>query len=238
MALRSIADEQGVGPESNFALAAKPLSAEDAATVAIRDAIVSGRLVPGQRLPQAELAGELGVSRIPLRDALRRLEGDLVAIDGRRGCWVTALEASEIEELYEIRILLESQCAFLAVTRLSDQEAQYLAGLSEQMDQEQIGGHLAYQARRDFYSEFYAHANRPKMKELILQIRDNVGRYHVLRDVVHSAEAHEELRLHILARNPDGAAEAVVAHLEETRDDLLATMVPEESPGVLDVAKS
>ena len=55
-----------MSPASNLTWSAKPLSAEEAATVAIRDAILSGRLVPGQRLAQAELAAQLGISRIPL----------------------------------------------------------------------------------------------------------------------------------------------------------------------------
>ena len=217
-----------MSPVSNLTWSAKPLSAEEAATTAIRDAILSGRLVPGQRLAQAELAAQLGISRIPLRDALRRLDGDLVTIDGRRGCWVTSLEVDEIEELYEIRIVLESRCVSLAVAGLSDQEALHLFGLSEEMDLMQSDAHSGYTTRRAFYAELYSHANRPRMRGLILQLRDNVGRYHVLKDVRHSVDAHEQLRRHIMDRNPDGAAEVVVAHLEETRDDLLATMTQDE----------
>jgi DNA-binding GntR family transcriptional regulator len=63
-----------------------PRSAEEAVTDALRQAIREGVLAPGQRLAQADLAEQLGVSRIPLRDALRRLEAEaLVHIDGRRG---------------------------------------------------------------------------------------------------------------------------------------------------------
>ena len=68
---------------------------------------------------------------------------------------------------------------------------------------------------------------------MILQLRDNVGRYHVLKDVRHSVDAHKQLRCHIMDRNPDGAAEVVVAHLEEARDDLLATMDQGDDVAVL-----
>ena len=227
-----------MSPVPDLTWSAEPLSAEEAATASIRDAILSGRLVPGQRLAQAELAAQLGVSRIPLRDALRRLDGDLVTIDGRRGCWVTSLGIGEIKEIYEIRIALESRCATLAVTGLSDQEARHLFGLSEQMDRTQSGSPLVYRARRAFYAELYSHANRPRMRGLILQLRDNVGRYHVLKDVRHSVDAHEQLRSHIMDRNPGGAAEVVVAHLEETRDDLLATMVQDEHLAALATEES
>ncbi len=227
-----------MSPVSNLTWSAKPLSAEEAATTAIRDAILSGRLVPGQRLAQAELAAQLGVSRIPLRDALRRLDGDLVTIDGRRGCWVTSLGIGEIEEIYEIRIVLESLCASLAVAGLSDEEAQYLFGLSEQMDLTHSDAHSGSGTRRAFYAELYSYANRPRMRGLILQLRDNVGRYHVLKDVRHSVDAHKQLRCHIMDRNPDGAAEVVVAHLEEARDDLLATMDQGDDVAVLATEES
>ena len=227
-----------MSPVSNLTWSAKPLSAEEAATTAIRDAILSGRLVPGQRLAQAELAAQLGVSRIPLRDALRRLDGDLVTIDGRRGCWVTSLGIGEIEEIYEIRIVLESRCASLAVAGLSDEEAQYLFGLSEQMDLMQSDAHSGSGTRRGFYAELYSYATRPRMRGLILQLRDNVGRYHVLKDVRHSVDAHKQLRCHIMDRNPDGAAEVVVAHLEEARDDLLATMDQGDDVAVLATKES
>ena len=227
-----------MSPVSNLTWPAKPLSAEEAATAAIRDAILSGRLVPGQRLAQAELAAHLGVSRIPLRDALRRLDGDLVTIDGRRGCWVTSLGIGEIEEIYEIRIVLESRCASLAVAGLSDQEAQYLSGLSEQMALTHSDAHSGHSTRRAFYAELYSYANRARMRGVILQLRDNVGRYHVLKDVRHSVDAHEQLRCHIMDRNPDGAAEVVVAHLEEARDDLLATMDQGDDVAVLATEES
>ena len=211
---------------SGLRLSAKPLTAEDATTDAIRDAILSGHLGPGQRLNQAELAAQLGVSRIPLRDALRRLDGDLVTIDGRRGCWVNSLGPSEIQEIYEMRIMLESRCVWLAVDGLGDQEARHLCGFSQEMDATLPDAPSGSHSRRLFYAELYAHADRARMSRLILQLRDNVGRYHVLRDVKHSIDAHGKLRQRIMARDPEGAAEVVVAHLEEARDDLLATMVP------------
>ena len=207
-----------------FSVTTKAMSAEDAATISIRNAILSGSLVPGQRLAQAEMATQLGVSRIPLRDALRRLDGDLVTIDGRRGCWVSSLDANEIAEIYEIRIALESRCVRLAVANLTEDDARYLCGLAEDMDLQHPEVLSGYETRRTFYAELYSYAGRPRMTKLILQLRDNVGRYHVLQNVQHSVDAHGELRRQIMERDPEGAAEVVLAHLVEARDDLLATM--------------
>jgi DNA-binding GntR family transcriptional regulator len=72
------------------------------------------------------------------------------------------------------------------------------------------------------------------MTKLILQLRDNVGRYHVLQNFQHSVDAHGQLRRQIMERDPEGAAEVVVAHLVEARDDLLATMTPGEPVAEVD----
>ncbi|WP_420612596.1 GntR family transcriptional regulator [Candidatus Spongiisocius sp.] len=217
-------------PSGSLLTAVAPVSAEEAVTAALRDAILSGRLVPGERLAQAELAGQLGVSRIPLRDALRRLEEEaLVRIDGRRGAWVTALTTRDIAEVYELRIMLEGRCIRYAVENLWGEEelrAEVLE-LSRRMDEAGQDVMEGRAARREFYYVLYSHAGRPRMHRLIMQLRDNVGRYHVLQDTDLSHAAHSEVRRCIESGNGDGAARAVTKHLEEARNDLLATMTGE-----------
>ena len=206
--------------------AVEPLTAEEAVTSALRDAILSGRLMPGERLAQAELARQLGVSRIPLRDALRRLgEEALVRIDGRRGAWVTALSKRDIAEIYELRIMLEGRCIRYAVENLSGgQEMAAVLELSKHMDTSHRHASEGRAARRRFYDVLYSHAGRPRMHRLIMQLRDNVGRYHLLQDTDLSHAAHSQVRRCMEDGDPDGAALAVTAHLEEARDDLLASM--------------
>ena len=69
-----------------------PASISEAVTDTLRSAILDGRLMPGERLPQAQIAEQLGVSRIPLRDALRRLEVEgLIVMDDRRGARVAEI---------------------------------------------------------------------------------------------------------------------------------------------------
>lgn len=204
---------------------ARQRSAEDAVTDALREAIRNGVLAPGARLAQAELAEQLGVSRIPLRDALRRLEVEsLVRIDGRRGAFVTALDPKEVAEIYEIRLLLEQVCVRHAVDGLADDEAKALVALSEAMDRFHDQPVEGAAARRAFYEELYSHSDRPRMARIILQMRDNVSRYHIITDRQHSHAAHEELRQCIRDRDGARAAEVTRQHLEEARDDLLGLL--------------
>jgi DNA-binding GntR family transcriptional regulator len=87
-------------------------------TDALRKAILSKRLEPGERLVEEQLAAELGVSRNPIREALRVLESEgLVEISPRRGASVTKVSQDEAREMIEVRAALEGLCARLAARR-------------------------------------------------------------------------------------------------------------------------
>jgi DNA-binding GntR family transcriptional regulator len=201
-------------------------SAEEAVTDALRKAIHEGDLKPGQRLSQADLAEQLGVSRIPLRDALRRLEAEaLVKMDGRRGTWVSDLSIDGIKEIYEIRIMLEERCARHAVNNLSDDDMADLLKLFDEMDRSEADPEgNGYMARREFYGHFYSYAQRPMMRNQILLLRDNVGRYHRFKVQGHGHEDHIEFRDAIVKRDGKRAARVLKHHLEDARDDLLKDM--------------
>jgi len=89
-------------------------------TDALRKAILSKRLKPGERLIEEQLAADLGVSRNPVREALRVLESEgLVEISPRRGASVTSVSEEEAREIVEVRAALEGLCARLAARRCS-----------------------------------------------------------------------------------------------------------------------
>ena len=202
-----------------------PRSVEESVTEALRNAILRGELEPGRRLAQVELSEELGVSRIPLRDALRRLEAEgLVEIDGRRGARVSSLTEKGIAEIYQMRILLEAACARRAVEALDEEDAKDLIRLSEEMDRTADDPEAGALARRNFYGEFYTKADLPRIRATVLQLRALVHRYHLLTDSGEHPNAHEELRDCIRDRDAERAADVVRTHLETTRDDLIESL--------------
>ena len=89
----------------------------------LRDQIASGALAPGRRLVEQDLAGALQVSRVPLREAFRILcaEG-LVTLSPHRGAEVSSTSQEELEELFEVRAMLESRAAVLAARRAAPQQ--------------------------------------------------------------------------------------------------------------------
>jgi DNA-binding GntR family transcriptional regulator len=100
----------------------------------IRSGIVSGELARGDRLREAELAERIGVSRTPVREALRRLDAEgLVDFTPNRGASVTAWNERELDDLYELRALLESYAARLAAARISADALARLTDLAEEM---------------------------------------------------------------------------------------------------------
>lgn len=94
-------------------------NASVAATELIREAIIDGRLEPGRRLKEEEVASELGISRTPVREALLILQAQgLVELTPNRGASVRSYETAEIEDMYQLRALLEGYAARRAAVRM------------------------------------------------------------------------------------------------------------------------
>jgi len=101
----------------------------------IRDRIFAGGFAPGTHLKEAELAARIGVSRSPVRDALRRLSGEgLVAMERDRGTYVNELSREEIEEIFQLRAALEAYGAALAAQRMTAPVVKHLEGLADKME--------------------------------------------------------------------------------------------------------
>jgi len=97
-------------------------NASVAATQLVRTAILDGRLAPGQRLKEEELARELGISRTPVREALLMLQAEgLVDAVPNRGATVRRHEADDLDDLYQLRALLEGHAARRAAAKISEE---------------------------------------------------------------------------------------------------------------------
>ena len=112
----------------------------------LREAIRNGTLKPGERLMEIQLAEQLGVSRTPVREAIRKLELEgYVIMMPRRGTYVANMSMSDISDIFEIRSALESLSNGLAAKRITPDELEHLQNLLvmlkpyvEQMDMEKI----------------------------------------------------------------------------------------------------
>ena len=134
----------------------------------LREAIATGRLKPGARILESELATMLNMSRTPIREAIAVLEADgLVTVDGARGRIVTKLDYQSIMELYAVREVLESTAAGLAARNASDME---IVALRDMLDLEKEilddAGKLSDHNRRFHEAIYYCSHNRYILKML------------------------------------------------------------------------
>ena len=164
-----------------FAPGAIP-SLPDIAYATLRDEILDGRLAPGAPLRQEEIAGRLAISRLPVREALARLEADgLAVLRPRRGYVVTDLDADEIVDLCDIRAMLEERAGFLATERRTEADIAALTAILEDIDTLDAGGgiDLGAFAERNlaFHERLFAPCGRPRLIRLMATLRGSVDRY-------------------------------------------------------------
>lgn len=193
----------------------------------LREAIYRGLLPEGKPLHQAQLALRLGVSPIPLREALRLLETEgLIAFQGYRGAIVTALSLEEARELYEMISALETnlmKIAFPRITRRVVEDAEKTLDLMERepdcirwRDLNQI-----------FHNLFYEPADRPLTLDMLARLRQKTDRnirIHLASMRDESQRQHRAILDAVAARNLDAALEALAAHLAYTSNDLQSCM--------------
>ncbi|HOJ46245.1 MAG TPA: GntR family transcriptional regulator [Bacillota bacterium] len=147
---------------------------------AIREAIINGTLRPGERLMEEALAEELGVSRTPVREAIRKLELEkLVIMVPRKGAYVADLTKSDVKEVFEIRRALEGLAAQLAALRATDEQLEklerYLVRIGEAIDREDI--EQTIEIDEMFHDVLYKAAGNDRLEEMINNLREHIQRY-------------------------------------------------------------
>jgi DNA-binding GntR family transcriptional regulator len=203
----------------------------------LRRAILSGQLPPGSRLLQAAVAEEMRTSTTPVREAMRELAGEgLLDLDPHRGVMVHTSTRQELEEIYQIRSLLEPVAIAATVNNLTPAHISTAEDLVQRMDQESdvaewVMLNVAFHAG-------LAEANRlPILNSILAKLR-NVSALYVASMVQHHHEvigtANEEHRA-LLKACKDGDIEAAtaieMAHLRHTLinvQEQMASATPEE----------
>jgi DNA-binding GntR family transcriptional regulator len=193
-------------------------TAQDRAAAALREAILTGELRPGERVSQERWAERVGVSQIPVREALRALAGEgLVEYRPRRGYAVTQLDLAGLEEVYALRRTLETEALRRGVPRASDEEVAGLAAAAEACAAAAPDARLA--ANRRFHDLLHGLAGSRPLSRLIDLLWDSTEAYRALYyalpgEAGEADRAHRDLVAAVAARDADRAVRVQDAHRE------------------------
>jgi len=189
----------------------------------LEEAIIDGRLAPGERVHADDLAEHFGVSRIPVREALRALHANgWLEIRPRRETVVPQQTPEELADLFEVRLLVDVESARLAAERRDDEDLAALDGLVA-MGKRYEGEDPA--ALAPLNEQFHVAVARAAKNRTLYQVTQGLAkrvRWYFARVVfergVHSVEEHEELLEAIRRRDRDRAAEIARVHIQRTQD--------------------
>jgi DNA-binding GntR family transcriptional regulator len=206
----------------------RPPTAQEAVLEELRVAIVSGELRPGEQVLQDALAERFGVSRVPLREALKILEGEgQVVYRPHRGYFVAELDLDDLREVYRIRDLLESEAVRVAVPQIGTDELTALQGALEDVERASAAGDLVAMAaaNRRFHFGLLAAARMPRLLRLVRVLWDATDVYRSLyyADDSHRQVVHDEHRL-VLDAVRLGDQERAVELLRQHRERAVVTL--------------
>lgn len=215
----------------------KPL--RDVVFETLRDAIITQRIKPGARLMEIQLADEMGVSRTPVREAIRKLEIEgLVVMVPRKGAYVAGVSMKDIHEVFEVRSALEKLAVTLAAERITDDELdslerQVLRESEEEAKKEQMktNGDLNAIIYIDssFHDIIYQAAHNQRLVQFISILQEQLQRFRAasLSKPGRSKTALEEHKKIVEAlseRNGQLAAKLAQQHIENAENAMIYTM--------------
>jgi DNA-binding GntR family transcriptional regulator len=205
------------------------ITTPDVIAEALREEILRGDVAPGQALRQEELAERFGVSRLPVRDALLRLEAQgLVHVYPNRGAFVVSLSADEVAEIYEMRILLEGDIIERAVPKMTPEHWRRIDSAHAAATRT-AGGPEWIEGDWRFHRTLYEAAARPRQLTTIENLRSTVARYSRAHDDLpaHTPDwlaDHDAILEACRARAAVAAKQRLVRHLERALASVLATL--------------
>lgn len=210
----------------------------------LRAAILRGEYAPGEELQQVPLAGQLGVSRTPLREAFRLLQREgLLETSPNRSYRVTMFSAGDLEELYVTFLPLQALAIRLTIPRMESEDIATMHGDLAQMDHyASMHDFEAWERpHRAFHRRLIQHAGR-RVVDLLDQLSDHAGRYRrvylegTTYGFVAAAEEHREILEACRAGQADVAAACLAQHLAHTALDVLGMAEAAYEPHALKTA--
>ncbi|TMN86573.1 GntR family transcriptional regulator [Pseudoalteromonas phenolica] len=204
---------------------------------AIREKILSGEIKAGEPLRQAALAEELNVSRIPVREALLQLEAEgLVNFEAHKGATATQLSADQIDEIFDLRALLEAELLSHSIQKLTPRDLLEAEAVLYDLEEAVERGDTQLATGKlnaEFHGKLYSKADRPQTSELVDMYSKNSERYvrmHILLAGGFATAPEEHRTLLELCKNKDieQACAFLKTHILSAKEDIKALLIKME----------
>ncbi|MBO0680611.1 GntR family transcriptional regulator [Mycolicibacterium sp. S2-37] len=200
----------------------------------LRIEILHGQLAPGSRLSQLSIAERFGVSRIPVRDALQMLAGEgLVHPSTNATAVVIGMSIPELQELYELREAVEPLATQIAVPKVGRAD---ILTMRKQMTIMETSSEtpIWLHANAEFHAAIYKRAGRPRMIDLVEQLRRLTDRYlymhlEVIGQTEHLHAEHAAILSAVESGDPAMAAKLTREHLATSHDFILSYLLEHPS---------
>ena len=198
----------------------------------LRQAILRGELEPGERLMEIQLANKLGVSRTPIREAIRKLELEgLVLMIPRKGAEVAEITEKSLRDVLEVRSSLEDLAVELACERIGEEQIEELKKAAEEFKEALQSGDLTEYAEADvkFHDIIYHATENQKLVQLLYNLREQMYRYRVeylKRSEVHQTllDEHQHIIECIEKHDKEAAKMAIRTHIDNQFEKVANTI--------------
>ncbi|MBO5210120.1 MAG: GntR family transcriptional regulator [Lachnospiraceae bacterium] len=195
----------------------------------LRKAILTGELKPGERLMEIHLANQLGVSRTPIREAIRKLELEgLVIMIPRRGAEVAQITEKSLKDVLEVRRALDALCAELACDRITEAEKQSLKKACDDFEQATISGDATIIAAADvaLHDIIVEATGNKRLIQLINNLSEQMYRYrfeYIKDEQQHNnlVEEHRMIYESIIKQDKEKAAQAAKLHIDNQEKSII-----------------
>ena len=195
-----------------------------------------GELKPGERLMEIALANRLGVSRTPVREAIRMLELEgLVIMIPRRGAQVAQITEQDLNDVLEVRLGLEELAVRFACERITDEEIKALGLAVKEFEKKMSNNELSAQAEADvkFHEIIYGATHNQRLVQIINNIREQMYRYRIeyLKDVESRktlVKEHYEICDALKRRDAESAVEKMCIHIRNQQEAILRSLEHEQ----------
>ncbi len=199
----------------------------------LRRAIITGKFAPGERLMEISLANRLGVSRTPVREAIRKLELEgLVIMIPRKGAQVAKITEKSLRDVIEIRCVLEEFAASLACERITEEGKEKLKEAHQQFVDAVQSRDILDIVEKDekFHDAIFQATSNDKLITIINNLREQFYRYRM--EYVRDIEQHS-----VLVTEHENLLHAIFNHDSETAKQIMRTHLKNQQEGVIQAIK-